>query len=118
VILPLALVIVVLTLALAVWAALRAAADKPVVFRQLWAAAVIEAVLLIEVVVAVVVAVGGRVPKETATFWGYAVTGLVILPFAGVLAFAERTRWSSVVLLIATATVAIMQYRMLQTWGI
>jgi len=118
VILPLALVVVVLATALAGWAALWAVRDRAVVLNQLWGATVVEAALLVQLVVAIVVGSRGPGPVEHGTFWGYAVASLLILPLAGAWAFAERTRWSSVVLLVAAVTVAFMQWRMLQTWGI
>ena len=117
-ILPLALVVVVLAAALAGWAALWAVRDRPVVLNQLWGAAVVEAALVVQLVVAIVAASRGPGPVEHGTFWGYVVASLLILPLAGAWAFAERTRWSSVVLLVAAVTVAFMQWRMLQTWGI
>ena len=116
-ILPLALVVVVVALALAAWAALRTARDQPVVLRQLWAAAVVEATLLVQVAVAVVLVARGRSPHESSTFWIYVVTELMVLPLAAVWAFDERTRWSSVVLLVAGVTIAVMQWRMVQIWG-
>ncbi|WP_024288020.1 hypothetical protein [Cellulomonas sp. KRMCY2] len=114
---PLALVVAVLALLLAGWATVRTIRDQPVVLRQLWGAAVVEAALLIEVVIAVVLAVNGTTPADVPTFWGYLVTTLVILPVAAAWAFAERTRWSSVVLLVAALTVAFLQYRLLQVWA-
>ncbi len=117
-ILPLALVVVVLAAALAGWAALWAIRDRAVVLNQLWGAAVVEGALLVQLVVAIVGSSRGPGPVEHGTFWGYAVASLLILPLAGAWAFAERTRWSSVVLLVAAVTVAFMQWRMLQTWGI
>ena len=113
----LALVVAVLALLLAGWATVRTIRDQPVVLRQLWGAAVVEAFLLVEVVVAVVLAVSGTVPADVPTFWGYLVTTLVVLPVAAAWAFAERTRWSSVVLLVAAVTVAFLQYRLLQVWA-
>ena len=50
------------------------------------------------------------------TFWGYLVTALLLLPVAAAWAFAERTRWSSVVLLVAALTVAVMEWRLVQVW--
>lgn len=117
-ILPLALAVVVLAAVLASWAALWAVRDRPVVLNQLWGAAVVEGALLVQLVVAVVMSARGPGPAEHGTFWGYAAAGLLIFPLAGAWAFAERTRWSSVVLLVAAVTVAFMQWRMLQTWGI
>lgn len=113
---PLALLVVVLALILAGWATWRTIRDQPVVLRQLWGAAVVEAFLLVEVGVAIVLTVGGSPPADVPTFWGYLVTTLVVLPVAAAWAFAERTRWSSVVLLVAAVTVAFLQYRLLQVW--
>ena len=50
-------------------------------------------------------------------FWGYVVTQALVLPLAGLWAFAERTRWSSVVLAVAALTVAFLEYRLVQIWG-
>lgn len=114
---PLALVVVVGSLALAGWAGRRALRDRPVILRQLIAGAVVEALLLVEVVVAIVTTATGRPPADPVTFWGYLVTALVVLPIAAAWAFAERTRWSSVVLLVAGVTTAFLQYRMVQVWA-
>ncbi len=103
--------------ALAAWAGWRAAVDRPVILRQLLAAGVVEALLLVEVVVAAVRAAGEDGPADAATFWGYLVSTLLILPVAAAWAFAERTRWSSVVLLVAAFTVGFLQYRAVVVWA-
>lgn len=110
------LVAVALALALAGWAAWRALRDRPVIWRQLIAGAVVEAVLLVQGVVCIVVAIVSDGPGDPPTFWGYLLTTVLVLPVAGAWAFAERTRWSSVVLLIAGLTVAFLQLRMVQVW--
>lgn len=113
---PLVVLVAALSLALAGWAGYRAARDRPVILRQLLAAGVVEALLLVQVVVAAVRAAGGDGPADAATFWGYVVTTLVVYPVAAAWAFAERTRWSSVVLVVAAVTVAFLQYRCLLVW--
>lgn len=113
---PLAGVIAVLSVLLAGWAAWRALRDRPVILRQLLAGAVVEALLVLAGVVAAVRAAAGDGPADAATFWGYLVTTLVVLPVAAAWAFAERTRWSSVVLVIAALTVAFLQLRLVQVW--
>ena len=114
---PLAILVVLLALALAAWAAAFAVRDRAVVLRQLKGAAVVEAVLVLQVLAAVVATVRGEAPADAVTFWGYLLTALVVLPLAAVWAFAERTRWSSVVLLVAALTIVVMQWRLLQIWG-
>lgn len=109
--------LVACSLALGVWAAVRTARDQPVITRQLIGGAVIEAGILVQMVVAgVLVATGHQVP-EAVTFWGYLVVALLVLPAAAVVAVIERTRWSSVALILACATLAVMQLRVHQLWS-
>lgn len=104
-----------LALALAVWAAVRSVRDQPMVTRQLIAGGVIEAALLIQIVVVIVaVTVGDH--GAGVTLWGYLIVALVMMPAAAVVAMVERTRWSSVALIIACVTVAVMQLRIHQLW--
>jgi hypothetical protein len=105
-----------LAAALAGWSALFALRDRAVVLRQLWGGAVVEGALLLQVLAAVVETVRGNGPADAVTFWGYLVTALLLLPIAAAWAFAERTRWSSVVLLIAAVTIVVMQWRLVQIW--
>lgn len=105
-----------LCLALGAWAGWRALRDQPVVLRQLLGAGVVEAVLLVEVVAAAVLVAGGDRLADGVTFWGYLVSSLLVLPAAAVVAFVERTRWSSVVLLVAALTTGFLQYRIFVLW--
>lgn len=104
-------------LAMAAWAGWRAVRDRPVILRQLIAAGVVEALLLVQAVVAALRAGGGDGPADAWTFWGYLLTTACIFPVAALWAFAERTRWSSVVLLAAGLTVAFLQLRLVQVWA-
>ena len=106
---------VVLSLVLAVWAGWRTWRDRPVILRQLYGAAVVEAFLVTQLVVVVVRPAGGGGPS--GLFWIYVVTQLALLPLAALWAFAERSRWSSVVLLVAALVVGFLQLRLLQVWG-
>lgn len=109
--------VVAVCAALALWATWRTVRDQPVVLRQLLVAGVAEVLLLVQLVVAGVASARGWGPAEAGTWWGYALTALVLLPAAGAWAFAERTRWSSVVLLVAAVSVAFLEYRMVQLWA-
>ncbi|HIZ35404.1 MAG TPA: hypothetical protein H9815_06475 [Candidatus Ruania gallistercoris] len=110
-------VLIVVSLLLTAWAVLRAVRDQPVITRQLIAAAVIEVGILVQMVLAGVLLIGGHQLTEGFTFWGYLVVALLVLPAAAVVAVVERTRWSSVALIIACATLAVMQLRVHQLWS-
>jgi hypothetical protein len=103
--------------ALALWAAWFALRDRPVVLRQLVAGGAVEVALLAQIVVGIVAAAGGRSPADPWTFWGYVVTAVVLLPVAAVWAMADRTRTSSVVLLVACVAIMAMQARVWQVWA-
>ncbi|OJV84433.1 MAG: hypothetical protein BGO37_08430 [Cellulomonas sp. 73-92] len=106
---------VVLSLVLAASAGWHTLRNRPVILRQLLAGAVVEAYLLIQLVVVLVHPAGGG--AASGLFWTYVVTQLFVLPLAATWAFAERTRWSSVVLLLGALVVAFLQLRLLQVWG-
>lgn len=103
--------------ALSLWALWFVIRDRAVVLRQLWGAAVVETALVIQLVVAAVMIGEASQGLDPVTFWGYLITVLLILPMAAVWAFAERTRWSSVVLMVASWTVIFLELRLLQIWG-
>ena len=116
-IVPLALLVGALCLALGGWAAWFVVRDRAVVLRQLWGAAVVEGVLVLQAVMVGVLAATGSPDVDGVLLWGYVLTQALVLPIAAAWAFAERTRWSSVVLLVAALTVAFLEYRLLQIWG-
>lgn len=101
---------------LVLWAAVFAARSRAVILKQLIAAGVVEVAIVVQMVVAGVLVAGGQTPADPVTFWGYLITALLLLPLAGVWAFADRTRWSSVVLVVAAAALAVMQVRVMQLW--
>lgn len=113
----LSLLVALLCAALAGWALWFVIADRAVILRQLWGGAVVEGVLVVQAVVLAVLQATGEQDVDGVLLWGYVVTQLVVLPVAAAWAFAERTRWSSVVLLVAALTVAFLQLRLLQIWG-
>ena len=116
-IVPLAISVAALCLALGAWATWFVVRDRAVVLRQLWGGAVIEGVLVVQAVLLGILAATGSPDVDGVLLWGYVLTQLLVLPIAAAWAFAERTRWSSVVLLVAVLTVAFLEYRLLQIWG-
>lgn len=99
------------------WSSFRAIRNEPVILKQLWVALAAEALLLAQAVLAAVLLLGEKHAVDGPLFWGYQVTILLFLPIAGLVAFAERTKWSSVVLAGAAITVAVLQWRLGVIWG-
>lgn len=114
---PLTLLIVLAALVQTGWAAWFVVKDRPVILKQLWSGAVVEALLLVQVVVAAGLLLLGSYEVPVGELWGYLVTVLFILPFAAAWAFAERSRWSSVVMVVAALTVVFLEWRLVQIWG-
>lgn len=115
---PLALVVGLLCLVLAGWAGWSTLRDRPVVLRQLLGGAVVELVLVVQAVVAGVRWSHASSTVPAGLFWTYVGVQLFVLPLAATWAFAERTRWSSVVLLAAAVTVGVMEWRQWQIWSV
>ena len=108
--------ITVVAVLLAVLGVASTLARRQIGLVHLVVAGVLEALLLVQAVVAVVAMIGGERPPETATFLGY-LAGVVLVPVAGSLwARTERTRWAGTVLAVAAAVVAVMVWRLLQLW--
>jgi hypothetical protein len=117
VLLPIFVASLVACLALAAWALVFVVRDRAVILRQLFGAAVVEGIILVQAVVAAVLAVTRDHGPDGPLFWGYTVTALLLLPVAAAWAFAERSRWSSVVLMVASLTVGFLSFRLWQIWG-
>ena len=103
---------------LGAWAAWRALRDRPAILRQLIGAAFVEFTLVLTAISAGVAQSRGSLSGDPLVLWGYLLTALFILPVAGVWAFADRTRTTSLALLVACATVAVMMWRSLQVAGL
>ena len=112
----LAVVVVALGGVVAVWGVITAIADKPPGKAQLLFAAGVEAVTLLQSVVALVRIATGFRPAEPATTVGYLVGIIVLIPLAWFWANNERTRFSGLVLAVAGLAVVAMTLRLLVLW--
>jgi hypothetical protein len=83
------------------------------------ALALIELLLIAQIIVAIVAPLVGNPPTGSLLeFWVYLVSA-ALLPPAGVFwALLERSRWSTVIMGIAALAVAIMVWRMQAIWTI
>jgi len=81
--------------------------------------ALVEALLVVQLVVALVAPAFGNAPSGSVLEFGvYLVSALLIPPAAIFWALLDRGRWSTVVCGVAALAVAVMVYRMLQIWTV
>ncbi|WP_298038757.1 hypothetical protein [uncultured Microbacterium sp.] len=83
------------------------------------ALALVEALLIVQVVVAIIAPFVGNPPTgDLLEYWTYLVSA-VILPIGGtVWALIDRSRWSTVILGVVALSIAIMLWRMETIWTI
>ena len=114
---PVLVVAVTVTAALLALAGLASTlAHRRIGLLHLGGAALLEALLLVQAVLAVVLLARGERPADTPTFLGY-LAGIVLLPVAGVLwARTEPSRWAGTVLAVAAGAVGVMVWRLQQLW--
>ena len=83
----------------------------------LGATALVEVLLLAQVVVSIVAPLTGNTPTGSLLeFWVYLVSAVLLPPAAVVWALVERNRWSTAILGVACLAIAVMLYRMGQIW--
>lgn len=106
----LAYAIIAAALGLAAWGGLLAARDRAPDRWIFGAVAVVEALVVVQAVVAL--ARGG----SGALFLGYLASAVLLLPAGWVLARMEPTRWGSGILAAAGLIMAPLALRLLQVW--
>ena len=83
----------------------------------LGATALVEILLVVQVVIGIVSPLAGNSPTGSLLeFWIYLVSAVLIPPAAVVWALVERNRWSTAILGVASLAIAVMLYRMGQIW--
>lgn len=99
-----------------IWSTWFFCKDRAVILKQLLVAIGLEALLVIQAISMLILA--NKAPGEPAGWevLGYVFTMLILLPAAGIWAFAERTKWSSAVYMLAVITIAFLQWRIIQLW--
>jgi hypothetical protein len=112
----LATAIIVSSLVVAAFSGLTALLDRPPGLPHLLGLAIVEAALLVQAVVAMGKLFTGDRPEGMATFIGYLLTAVLIPPLAGLLGWAERTRWGSAIIAAAFLVVPVMVLRLQQVW--
>lgn len=81
--------------------------------------ALVEVLLIAQVVVAIVAPLFGNTPSGSLLeFWVYLVSAVLLPPAAVFWALVERSRWSTVILGVAALSVAVMVWRMQVIWTV
>jgi hypothetical protein len=83
----------------------------------LGATALVEVLLIAQLVVAIVAPATGNEPRgDLLEFYTYLVSALLLPLAGGFWALVERSRWSTVVLGVVCLAIAVMVYRMNVIW--
>jgi hypothetical protein len=112
----LATTIIIGSLACAAWCLVTTLRDRPPGISHLAGIVLVEVALLVQEAIATQRMVDGERPEELATFIGYLIASLVVLPLAGWLGWLERTRWGSAIVGFAFLVIPVLVARLLQLW--
>lgn len=113
----LAVAIIVASLLVGAWCFVTAARDRWIDLTHLVGLGLVSLALLVQAVVAVV-RMGDAHLVEVATFIGYLITSVIVLPLSAVLAYLEQTRWGSVIAGAGAVVAAVLTLRLEQVWAI
>jgi len=112
----LAYAVILLAGAAVIWGLVTAIANKSPGKAQLLYAAGVEAVTMIQSIIATAKIIGGFRPVELATTIGYLIGIVILIPIAWFWANGERSRFSGIVLAVAALGVLAMTLRLLVLW--
>jgi hypothetical protein len=113
----LAITIMIVSLAVGAWCFVAAARDRWIDVTHLVGLALIEGLLLVQAALALAAIGSGHRPGEYATFLGYLVTSVLMLPAAVGLCLMEKTRWGAVIAGAAAVVAAVVTLRLQQVWA-
>jgi hypothetical protein len=112
-----AITIAVASLLVALWSFVLVARNREPSKSLLVGLAVVEVLLMAQLVIGVVLLIGGERPGSIATYLAYLVGCLVVLPGGAMWALAERSRSSTAVLGIACLAIPVMVLRLNEVWS-
>lgn len=111
------IVLSAVALVVAVWLVVLIALDRQPGDLLYGALGVLEAGLVVQLVIGLVMVFGDHGGVNVAAYVGYLVGALVILPAAFLWSVGERTRSGTGVLLVAVVVVPVLFARLHQLWG-
>jgi hypothetical protein len=114
---PLAVAVLLLTAALAVFGIVTTVLGRPAERPHVLAVGLTEAVLVVQALVGAARVLGGHRPPETSTFMIYLAVSVCVLPLGLQFARAEPTRWGGTVIAVAAVAIGVAELRLLSLWG-
>ncbi|WP_199429672.1 hypothetical protein [Qaidamihabitans albus] len=112
-----AIAVALCALAVAVWSFVLVARNRAPRRPLLIGLALVEALLIVQMVIAAVLLISGERPASMVTFLAYLVGSLLVLPLGTVWALAERSRSGTAVLGVACVTVPVLVLRLHEVWS-
>ncbi|GAA4899052.1 hypothetical protein LX16_0831 [Stackebrandtia albiflava] len=106
----------ILALLAAAWYLVETLRKRPVLRRHMIGMAVLEAVVVVQLVVSIVLLLGQSGSADTVMFIGYLATTVLVLPVAAIWGSVDRSHWGTAVVCGACLTVAAVLMRMDQIW--
>lgn len=113
---PLSYVIILACFAYAAWSLIAVVFNKIPREAHVIGAGVIEILLIAQLIVAIILMLVEGRPDDLAIFIAYLVFILIVVPGALFWALAEKSRWGTMVLVIAALVVPILVLRLEQIW--
>ena len=113
----LAVALLALCAALAILGIVSALRNRPVDRPHVFGVGLLEAVLVVQALIAAVRVLGGHRLAETSTFMIYLAVTVCVLPMGLQFARAEPSRWGGLVVAVAAIAIAVAEVRLLDLWG-
>ncbi|TDQ49985.1 hypothetical protein [Actinorugispora endophytica] len=105
------------SLVLAVWCLVSSFRGKPMLVPHLVGIAVLEVLLLVQLVVSITLMADGHRPADTPTFVSYLATAVLAPVACAVWGFTERSRWGPAVIAFACLVLPVLMVRLEQIWN-
>jgi hypothetical protein len=106
----------IVSLLVAVWCLVSTLRNRPIDVSHLVGLAIVQVLVIAEIVAGISHLAGGQRPHELVTFIGYLIAIFLIPPLAAVLARMEPTRWGSLIALVGCLVVPVLILRINQIW--
>lgn len=110
-------VITTISLGYALWSLWFTVRDKIPREAHVIGAGIVELLLVLQTAIAIVIWIADAGPEGgAATFVGYLLFVLILLPVALFVALAEKSRWGTAILTVAALLIPVLLVRLQQVW--